>query len=115
MAAATVLGPYTAGEIPPPLEVDFKKSDGAVIDFSQNGPWTAKFVYRSYGGAFVTRSAVIVAGATGAVTYAWIAADFVTPGDFEAEMWVGNGTNRYDSIPFQYTVLPAVAVPAPAI
>ena len=115
MAIPTVIGPFTAGEIPPPLEVDFKKSDGTPIDFSAGGPWTAKFIYRAYGGAFVTKSCPAPTLNTGAVTYIWVEADLATPGDYEAEMWVGNGSNRYDSVLFQYQVLAAVAVPAPLI
>jgi hypothetical protein len=111
----TVIGPYTAGEIPPPLTVNFKKSDGTAIDFSTGGPWAAKFVYRIYGGVFVTRTCPAPTSATGAVTYIWVAGDFTTPGDVEAEMWVGNGANRYDSIPLAYQIRPAVAVPAPVI
>jgi hypothetical protein len=110
-----VIGPFTAGEIPPPLVVTFKDSAGNPIDFSANGPWVGKFVYRSYGGAFVTRTTTVPTLNTGAVTYPWVAADMVTPGDFEGECWVGNGTNRYDSEPLSWQTRPAVAVPAPVI
>ena len=113
--SATVIGPFTAGEIPPPLVVTFKNSAGTAIDFSSGGPWAARFVYRLYGGVFVTRTCSAPSSSTGAVTYTWVAGDFTTPGDVEAEMWVGNGTNRYDSVPLQYQILPAVAVPAPVI
>jgi len=109
------LGPYTAGEIPPPIVVTFKDSSGTAIDFSAAGPWAARFVYRSYGGAFITRTCTAPSASNGAVTYTWVASDMVTAGDYEGEMWVGNGTNRYDSEPLAWQVRPAVAVPAPVI
>lgn len=111
--AATVIGPYTAGELPPPLVVTFRDSSGATIDFTQGGPFTAKFIYRPYGGAAVTRAAQGANAIDGTVTYVWVLTDFAVAGDFEAEMWVGNnGTKRYDSIRFAYQVKPAIAIPS---
>jgi hypothetical protein len=110
--AATVIGPYTAGEIPPPLTVNFKTSALVAIDFSAGGPWTARLTYRLYGGAWVTRTCTAPTLATGAVTYVWVAADFAVPGDVEGAMWVGNaGANRYASIPLSWQIRPAI-VPA---
>lgn len=113
--ASTVIGPYNAGELPPPLVVTFKDSSGTPIDFSSGGPWSAKFIYRPYGGAAVTRSCAVPSLGDGKVTYTWVLADFTTAGDFEAECWVGNaagGNNRrFDSIRFAYQVKPSVAIP----
>ena len=109
MATSTVIGPYTCGEIPPPLEIDYKTSALAAIDFSTGGPWTARLTYRLYGGAWVTRTCTAPSSSTGAVTYTWVVADFATPGDVEGAMWVGNaGANRYASIPLAWQILPAI-------
>lgn len=110
--AATVIGPYTAGEIPAPLEIDYKTAALAAIDFATGGPWSARLTYRIYGGAWVTRTCTAPSLSTGAVTYIWVAADFATAGDYAGAMWVGNaGGNRYASIPLAWQVLPAI-VPA---
>jgi hypothetical protein len=113
--STTVIGPFTAGEIPPPLVIIFKDAAGTAIDFSANGPWAGRFVYRSYGGAFVTKTLTAPNLNTGAVTVTWVSADMATAGDYEGEAWVGNGTNRYDSEPLSWQVRSAVANPAPVI
>lgn len=113
--STTTIGPYTQGEIPADLVVTFKDAAGNPLDFSTDGPWTAKWEYRSYGGETVSADAsVSVAGSgstEGQVTYVWQDGD-LTAGDFEAEMWVGNGNDqRLASVKFIYTVRPALAVP----
>lgn len=110
--STTTIGPYTAGELPLPIVVTFKDSAGNPIDFSTGGPYTAKWIYRPYGGVAVTRSAAAPAANDGKVTYTWVLADFATAGDMEAEMWVGNAsTRRWDSVRFVYQIKPAIAIP----
>lgn len=114
--SALLIGPYHVGEIPPPLLVTFKDQTATTpLDFTQNGPWTAKIAYRSYGGVWVVKACSVPSANDGNVTYAWVAADFAASGDFEGEVWVGNGgAARYDSIRLAWQVLPA-AVPTPTV
>jgi len=123
------LGPYSSSEIPPPLVVTFKDENNVNIDFSVGGPWVARFQYQrhltsagyAYGAdpagadpAVVTNTATVnTAPNNGQVTYTWVAADFTTAGDYEGEMWVGNGgTNRYASIKYAWHVRKALAAVA---
>ncbi len=106
--SATNIGPYHAGEVPPPVYVNFKDSTGAALDFSQSGPWTATFNFRSYGGAWITAAAVVDAGATGAVHYVWAPADLASSGDYVGEMWVLSAGIKYDSIRLSWQVLPSI-------
>jgi hypothetical protein len=118
------IGPYTAGEIPPPIVVTFKDSSGAALDLSA-AQWVGKWVSRRHkpgaSGEFASDDPAAVTvdaavnhgtGATkGQVTYTWVAADFATDGNYEGQMWVGNGTNRYASERFTWSTRSAIAVP----
>lgn len=119
------IGPYTVGEIPAPIVVTFRNSDGTAMDLS-NVAWTARWVYRRHKagtqGNFTTNDPTLVnnaaavdhgVGATkGQVTYVWVAADFTNDGDFEGEMWIGNLVNRFASERFTWTTRQAISVPA---
>lgn len=95
------IGPYTAGEIPEPLVVTFTDADGTAIDLTG---YTARWVYEPRGGTAVTNNATITTPAAGQATYTWVAADLATSGFYNGQMWVGNNTNRYASVIFQYQV-----------
>lgn len=103
------LGPYTAGEIPPPFAYTFTDSDGAAIDLTG---YEARFVWARNDGDPTTRTAAVTGAATGEATHTWIEADLADGGSYRAEMWVGDGTNRFASPPIVYFVRDAVDVPA---
>ena len=105
-----VIGPYVVGEIPSPLEYSFLDSAGQPINLTG---YTAKLVVRptdsntpaSYG-------ATVSAPLAGTVTYTWDGTELAQPGPHWAEVWVGNGTNRFASLRLEFTVRgPVGAVP----
>jgi hypothetical protein len=109
------LGPYSQGEIPEPVTHTFLKSDGTPDGFTPNGTFVAKLEYRRWNTTVVVERTPIVAADqaanAGQVTWSWVAADIAAYGDFEGELWVGNGTNRYRSQRFRWLIKPSVAVP----
>lgn len=109
--SAKQLGPYTSGEIPLPLVVTMTDADKAAIDISG---YDARFTWRRDRdpGTVTERDAAVTGGPAGEATYTWVEDDFAEPGKYEAELWVGNGTNRLASERFTYDVRPALAVPA---
>jgi len=122
----TQIGPYTQGEIPPPIVETFQDENQQAIDFSVAGPWVAKWEYRRHRATsaypFDASDTATVANAAfvdpdqvnnkGKVKYTWVAADFTLAGDYEGEMWIGNGTNRYCSAKYAWHVRVALAIPA---
>lgn len=110
---ATVIGPYKVGEIPAPVVVTFKDSAGAVLNISGYTPkWTIKREFD----ASVTKSASLVTdGTDGKVIYTWVDGDMSLPGEWIAEAWVGNGSNRFATVTFAYRVDEAVADSTPSI
>lgn len=121
-AGAVTIGPYRAGEIPPPLVVTFKDSAGVVIDLtSYQARWitqkhadTGWPAFTASDPAVVTNTATVLNQTTnkGQVQYTWVAADFATAGYYEGEMWVGNGANRFASIRYIWQTTSAISVPA---
>ena len=105
------LGPYTAGEIPPPVVVTFTDAAGAPINITG---YAVRLVYRRDADTAVTRTGAVDNGASGIASYTWVAADMATAGSYRADMWVGNGTNRYASQPIAWVIREAVDT-APAI
>lgn len=96
------LGPYKEGEIPPPVVIQFTDNAGVAIDLTG---FTVKFHYRERGATAVTeRSGTLEDAPNGKAKYTWVAGDFTTPGNYAAEMWVGNITNRYASEDIEYRV-----------
>lgn len=110
--ATTVLGPYRQGEIPEPLLDTFRDASLVPVDLSG---YEARWIIEFPDGTSATRAATVLAqtGATkGQVEYDWDPADLTQRGDYRAEMWVGNGNNRFASIKYVWTAHPAIAVPA---
>ena len=113
MAATINIGIYKVGEIPAPIVVTLEDSDEVALNLSG---YTAKWVYRRADGTSVTNAASLVSGGTtGQTTYTWADDDFEEPGNYEGEMWAGNGTNRFTSVTYSWKVIPAVADTTPAI
>lgn len=105
MSDIITLGPYHAGERPAPVAYTFQDANGA--DLVLTG-YTAVFVWKDQDGPPITRAATLV-GAT--ATHGWGLADLAEPGSYSGQMWVGNGTNRFASVPMAWRVFPSVAIP----
>lgn len=108
---SAVIGPYVTGEKPPPLNYTFLDSTNAPINLTG---YTAKVNVRERYGAATQYNATVSTPASGVVTYAWTGSEFPTPGSYQAEIWVGNGVTRYDSILLKFDVRAAVG-PVPSI
>ena len=110
---AITLGPYFAGEIPEPVTHTFDKSDGTPEPLIP-GSWTAKLEFRRWNTTTVTEKSATVLDQTaspGQVSWTWGNTDVATAGDFEGELWVGNGSNaRYRSQRFRWLVRPSIQV-----
>lgn len=112
MASDTlVIGPYTVGEKPAPLEYQFLKSDGTPENLTG---WTAKFHYQRSDSTATEVSATVSEPTQGKVTYTWIGTELSTPGTWWCEFWVGNTSNRLASKRLEAVVRAAVGT-APAI
>jgi BppU N-terminal domain len=99
------IGPFVIGEKPAPLEYQFQKSDGTPLPIAG---YTVKFIYRERDGAATTANGTLTDGPNGKVTYTWTGSEFATPGHYQSEFWVGNGTNRFASILIEFDVRASV-------
>jgi hypothetical protein len=101
------LGAFAAGAIPPPFEHTFKDFTGAVVDISsfatlQMNIAAIPSVTGPLGGGSI---AFTTDGTDGKVTYFWSATDMAEASDYEAQMWVSNGsTQKYESDLLTYRV-----------
>lgn len=100
--ADITLGPYVVGEKPAPLEYTFLDSSGTPLDLTG---YTAAFrcQERFTPGAF-DGTAAIPTGTDGIVVYTWTGSEFPTSGRYFAELWAGNGTNRFASLRIRFEV-----------
>lgn len=106
------LGVFTVGEKPAPLVYQFLDFDGVVINLTG---YTAKFVWAAkIGGTPTTGNATIPVGTDGKAQYTWTGAEFLTPGGYAGQFWVGNSTNRWASVKINWTVQTATG-PVPNI
>lgn len=106
---SVAVGPYVVGEKPAPLEYQFLDSAGTPMNL---GAYTAKFSCIERGSGVVTAdaaAATVTDAANGKVTHSWVGSEFPTPGRYEAEMWVGNTTQRFATVLITFTVRAAVA------
>lgn len=112
---AITLGPYSQGEIPEPVTHTFQKSDGTPEPLT-SGTFTSKLEFRRWNTSTVVEKVATPENQVtlpGQVTWAWIASDVATAGDFEGELWVGNASNaRYRSQRFRWLIRPSIAVPS---
>lgn len=95
------LGVFTVGEKPAPLQYSFTDFNGVVINLTG---YTAAFTWRLYGGTGQTGAATIPGPLTGTAEHVWSGAEFLVPGSYEGQFWVGNGTNRWASVKIRWTV-----------
>jgi hypothetical protein len=103
--------PFVVGEKPAPLVYTFKDSTGAVINLTG---YNAKFSVRElYGVAGALFNAAVTGPTAGEATYTWVGGEYPTPGHYLAEMWVGNGTQRFCSERIEFDVrAPVGSVPS---
>lgn len=111
MSSEIACGPYVVGEKPPPLEYSFLDSNGVAINLTG---YQAKFVYKEADDLSVTVNATVSTPLGGTVQYIWTGTEFATPGQYRAEFWAGNGTNRYASLVLVFEVRNSVG-PVPNI
>jgi hypothetical protein len=103
------IGPFTAGERPPPLVYTYLDADGLAIDLTGMTGW---FIFRRGDDAPVVRSAPVTDGPGGEQTFAWVDADLATSGLYRAEMWAGTASGiKLASVVYAYRVREALAVP----
>jgi len=105
------LGVFTVGEKPAPLVYQFTDFDGVIINLTG---YTAKFNWQPLDGAAASANASVTLPLEGKAQYTWTGSEFLTPGPYQAQMWVGNGTNRWASVKIRWTVQAGVGN-APAI
>lgn len=106
------IGPFVIGEKPAPLRYQYLDSSGAPLVITG---YAVRFLFREEYGVVITRNGNLInAGAEGIVEYLWIGDEFPTPGHYLAELWVGNGTNRFASVKIEWDARPALG-PVPAI
>jgi hypothetical protein len=106
------IGPFVVGEKPAPILYQFLDEDGAALPITG---YAAKFSCREQWG-LVTKdgaAATLVSGPLGKVEYDWDGTEFPVPGHYLAELWVGNGTNRFASVLIKFDARsPVASVPA---
>jgi hypothetical protein len=105
------LGQYTAGEKPAPVTIQFTDSDGVALSTS-TGTWVARLVYKIDGAADAdaTTDATATVNTTGLGTFTPPVVS-ATPGSYVAQLWIGNGTNRYASELITWVAIDAVGTP----
>jgi len=103
--------PFVIGEIEPPLEYTFLDQAGVPINLLN---YAAKVTIKEeYGAPLGPLNASVTNSAGGVVTYVWTGTEYPTPGHYLAEIWVGNGANRYCSVMLSFDVrAPLGAIPA---
>lgn len=115
MIVRDTIGPFTVGEVPVPLEYQYLDDDGNPIDLSTPG-YQVVFQWgrRDQGWVYhdaVTVPASITDGVNGRVTYTWTGDEFLAPGPYAGMFFVGNGINRFASVPIIWTTCLSVDVP----
>lgn len=111
MNASVDIGQFVVGEKPIALEYTFQDASGTDLDITG---YVAKFSWREKSGVATTQNATLSGtGDDGRVTYVWSGSEFMSPGHYIGELWVGNNTHRFASVLITWTVRTAVgAVPA---
>jgi hypothetical protein len=104
-----IAGNFVVGEKPNALEYQFQDASGAPLNLTG---YTARFVYREHDGVAVTATASVSDPLNGKVLYTWLGGELTVPGHYEAEFWVGNGSQAYASEKITWPVrLPVGPVP----
>lgn len=101
------LGPYTAGEIPDPVQYQFKTWGRQPINLTD---YDVVFNFGPRHGTPAVKPAVLVDATHGIVEHVWDVSELATPGVYVGQFWVENGVNRYASETIIMLVRPAVGV-----
>lgn len=105
MSDTLLTGPWTQGEVPIPLVMQFMHNK---LPINLTGYNRALFIYKRRGGTPVVKAATVTDEPGGRVTYVFKQADTAVPGEYEAEFSVDNGTNLFISQRVEYTIEPAI-------
>lgn len=108
------LGPYTHGEIPPPLVYTYEDNQGALAPITG---FTGKFVLLKAGASDAVIRDVDLDSAHSTVTYVWEDDDFDAVGTGFGQFWVygqidGND-QKYASVDYEWDVEEAVGALIP--
>ncbi len=100
------LGAFAAGAIPPPFKHTFKDFDGEVVDISgfTERAMNIEAIPAVSGTLGEGTVEFTTDGEDGSVTYTWDEDDMAEQADYEAQMWVSSGTQKYESDLLTYKV-----------
>lgn len=107
------IGPYTAGEVPPPFVYQFLEADedGNESPVDLTGFTTVRFNVGKVGATALQRVGALSDGPTGKVSYTWVEGDIPTEGAYQAMFWATDGDTLYASRPLIFNAGPAVGTP----
>lgn len=109
------LGPYTRGEIPPPLVYTWEDNEGVAAPITG---FTGKFVLLKAGAATPVERTVTVDAVHSTVTYVWQDDDFDAEGTGIGQFWVFGTTagnhQKYASVDYEWDVAAPVGEDVPA-
>lgn len=95
------------GSKPPSLEYQYLDENNDPVDLSI-GSWTgqarAEQLHVDSQPLNIGTGSVSVNTANATATYNWHESDFSTPGRFLLIIWIGNGTQRFGSVVFEWVV-----------
>lgn len=99
------LGPYTRGEIPPPLVYTYEDNQGALAPITG---FFGKFVLLKAGAAEAVTRDVTLNATDSTVTYIWEDDDFDAEGTGSGQFWVYGVTDsndqKYASVDYEWDV-----------
>ena len=106
MVAKEKLGTFAAGEIPPPLIVNFIDLDGLPVPLTGWNAFVEIEALPAVSGTLGSGSVNITDEPNGEVTYTWAPADMAEPSGYTMLLWVENSgdTQRYATDLIIYSV-----------
>lgn len=108
VATTVKLGPYVAGEIPPAFTYTFLDDEDTPVPLDG---FDAKLVWKRRTEVTEVDADIAPDQTTnpGEVTYVWQEGDLDEAGAYKADLWVGDGINRFASVRLVWEVARAVA------
>lgn len=99
------LGWFAEGAIPPNIVHTYVDYDGEIVDLTGYSSYMQIEAFPPVQNPLGIGAIQIVAPATnGQVEYSWHENDMLQASSYQAQMWVTNGTKRYESDVFKYIV-----------